>query len=80
MGTAIYELRGLRSAMGGWDFTIETDAGRFCLATDRPYRAATLGALLVVRVEGYGRNDLKESEYGGGGRRHRLRKLQGRGA
>lgn len=27
MGTAIYELRGLRSAMGGWDFTIETDAG-----------------------------------------------------
>lgn len=66
MGDAmqIYELKGLRSAMGGWDFTIETDAGRFQLATDRPYRAATLGALLVRRVEGYGKDDLEEGEYG----------------
>lgn len=48
----IYEMKKIHSAyvtenMYGWSCAVETDAGQFHIATDRPERAESLGALLM---------------------------------
>ena len=56
MAMKIYDMKELSKAWQtetgmAWGFAVETDTGQFMLATDRPYRAVTLGTLLMCHMD-----------------------------